>query len=48
MKKKVKLPPTKDLLIAATTIAHNATLFTCDKEFERFKEYGLKVEILKR
>lgn len=38
--------PTKDLLIAATAI--NSVLFTCDKEFERFKEYGLKVEILEK
>ncbi len=41
-------PPFKDLLIAATAIAHNMTLFTCDRGFERFKEYGLKVKVLER
>jgi len=41
-------PPTKDLLIAATAIAHNLVLFTCDRRFERFKEYGLKVKILEK
>ncbi|WP_457753618.1 type II toxin-antitoxin system VapC family toxin [Thermococcus sp.] len=42
------MPPTKDLLIASTAIAHNAELITCDKGFERFKEYGLKVKILEK
>ena len=41
-------PPTKDLFIASTAIAHNATLYTCDKGFEHFKEYGLKVKILEK
>ncbi|CAB49325.1 type II toxin-antitoxin system VapC family toxin [Pyrococcus abyssi] len=41
-------PPTKDLLIAATAIAHNIPLYTCDRGFERFKEYGLKLVILER
>ena len=41
-------PPTKDLLIAATAIAHNIALFTCDRGFERFREYGLKVKVLER
>ena len=41
-------PPMKDLLIAATAIAHNMTLFTCDRSFERFKEYGLKVKLLEK
>ncbi|AEH24253.1 type II toxin-antitoxin system VapC family toxin [Pyrococcus yayanosii] len=41
-------PPTKDLLIASTAIAHNATLYTCDADFERFKEYGLRVKVLER
>ncbi|WP_335755234.1 type II toxin-antitoxin system VapC family toxin [Thermococcus siculi] len=40
--------PFKDLLIAATAIAHNSVLFTCDRGFERFKEYGLKVKILEK
>jgi len=35
-------PPAKDLLIASTAIAHNAELVTCDNDFERFGEYGLK------
>ncbi|ALV62421.1 VapC toxin protein [Thermococcus sp. 2319x1] len=39
---------TKDLLIAATAIAHNMALFICDEGFERFKEYGLKVKILEK
>ena len=42
------MPPTKDLLIASTAIAHNAELVTCDKSFEQFKEYGLKVKILEK
>lgn len=46
--KKGQRPPFKDLLIAATAIAHNSFLFTCDKGFERFKEYGLKVKILEK
>ncbi|WP_099209585.1 type II toxin-antitoxin system VapC family toxin [Thermococcus henrietii] len=41
-------PPTKDLLIASTAIAHNATLYTCDEDFKRFEEYGLKVKILEK
>lgn len=45
---KGRRPPTKDLLIAATAIAHNSVLFICDKGFERFKEYGLKVKILEK
>ncbi|AEC51895.1 nucleic acid-binding protein [Pyrococcus sp. NA2] len=46
LKEKGKLPPLKDLLIAATAIAHDMTLITCDRDFEMFKEYGLKVKIL--
>lgn len=45
---KGKMPPTKDLLIAATAIAHDFELLTCDNKFERFKEYGLKVKVLER
>ena len=45
---KGRRPPTKDLLITATAIAHNMTLYTCDRGFERFKEYGLKVKILEK
>ena len=45
---KGKRPPTKDLLIASTAIAYDVELFTCDKDFERFKEYGLKVRVLER
>jgi len=48
LKKKGKKPPFRDLLIASTAIAHNAELYTCDIDFERFKEYGLKVRILER
>ena len=46
--KKGQRPPTKDLLIASTAIAHNMTLYTCDRGFERFKDYGLKVKILEK
>ena len=46
--KKGQRPPFKDLLIAATAIAHNLVLFTCDRGFERFREYGLKVKVLER
>jgi len=45
---KGKRPPTKDLLIASTAIANDVELFTCDNDFERFKEYGLKVKILEK
>ncbi len=48
MLKKGKRPPIKDLLIASTAIAHNMELITCDRGFERFKEYGLKVKILEK
>ena len=48
LKKKGKLPPAKDLLIAANAIAHEKLLFTCDKDFEIFREYGLKVEVLEK
>jgi tRNA(fMet)-specific endonuclease VapC len=40
--------PTKDLIITTMAIAHNSLIFTCDKGFERFKEYGLKVKILEK
>ncbi|WP_297507617.1 type II toxin-antitoxin system VapC family toxin [Thermococcus sp.] len=46
--KKGQRPPFKDLLIAATAIAHNMSLYTCDRGFERFKEYGLRVKILEK
>ncbi|WP_456365499.1 type II toxin-antitoxin system VapC family toxin [Thermococcus sp.] len=46
--KKGQRPPVKDLLIAATAIAHNMTFFTYDRGFERFREYGLKVKILEK
>ena len=46
--KKGKRPPLKDLLIASTAIAHNATLYTCDGDFKRFEEYELKVKILEK
>jgi len=46
--KKGKRPPFKDLLIASTAIAHNATLYTCDTDFKRFEEYGLKVKVLEK
>ncbi|WP_297069722.1 type II toxin-antitoxin system VapC family toxin [Thermococcus sp.] len=46
--KKGQRPPFKDLLIAATAIAHNLVLFTCDRSFERFRGYGLKVKVLER
>ncbi len=48
LKKKGNLPPAKDLLIAANAIAHDKMLVTCDKDFELFTEYGLKVKIIKK
>ncbi len=47
LKRKGKLPPAKDLLIAATAIAHDKLLMTLDHDFLLFRDYGLKVELLK-
>jgi predicted nucleic acid-binding protein len=46
LKTKGKTPKVKDLLIASSAIAHSKTLYTCDSDFEMFKEYGLKLKIL--
>ncbi|MBO8174999.1 MAG: type II toxin-antitoxin system VapC family toxin [Thermococcus sp.] len=48
LKRKGKLPPAKDLLIAASAIAHDKILFTCDDDFEIFRKYGLKLELIPR
>ena len=45
LKRRGLLIPDADLLIAATAIANNLTLVTKDKDFERIKELGLKLEL---
>ena len=46
LKKKGKIPSVDDLLIAANAIAFDKILFTCDKDFDIFRDYGLKLKIL--
>ena len=46
LRRKGKLPPAKDLLIAANAVANDKILITCDKDFYIFKEYGLKIRLL--
>ncbi len=48
LKKKGNVPPAKDLLIAATAIAHDKPVFTCDRDFEVLSEYGLKFKTIKK
>ncbi|MFO7967197.1 MAG: type II toxin-antitoxin system VapC family toxin [Archaeoglobaceae archaeon] len=48
LKTKGRVPPAKDLLIAATAIAHDKSLLTCDRDFEVLSEYGLQSEKLKK
>ncbi len=48
LKSKGKVPKVKDLLIASSAIAYSKTLYTCDSDFEIFKEYGLRVVIIKK
>ena len=40
------MPKVKDLLIASSAIANSKVLFTTDSDFEIFREYGLKLEIV--
>ena len=47
LKKQKQLIPDADLLIAATAIVNNLTLVTKDKDFERLKKQGLKLELRK-
>ena len=45
LKRKGQLIPDTDLLIAATAIVNDLVLVTKDKDFERIKEHGLKLEL---
>ena len=47
LKRKGQLIPDADLLIAATAIVNNLVLVTKDKDFERVKELGLRLELRK-
>ncbi len=47
LKSKGKVPKVKDLLIASSAIAHSKILYTCDSDFEIFREYGLRFVIIK-
>lgn len=47
LKRKGKLIPDADLIIAATAIAKNLTLVTKDRDFERLRMLGLKLELRK-
>ncbi len=44
-KQKGLLIPDADLLIAATALANNMALITKDRDFERLKEVGLRLEL---
>lgn len=46
LKKAGKMPKLKDLLIAATYIAHTKRLVTRDGDFTIFKEFGLLLEVI--
>jgi len=45
LKQKGLLIPDADLLIAATAIANNLVLVAKDKDFERLRKLGLKLEL---
>ncbi len=45
LKQKGQLIPDANLLIAATAIVNDLVLVTKDKDFERVKEHGLKLEL---
>ncbi len=47
LKVKGLILPDADLLIAASAKAYNMKLITMDKDFERLRNYGLKIEIIK-
>lgn len=44
LKREGRLIPDADLLIAATAIVNGLALVSKDKDFERLKEHGLKLE----
>jgi|GEM_PF-466054 hypothetical protein len=46
LKNKGKIPKVKDLLIASSAIANSKILFTADIDFEVFRDYGLKLEMV--
>jgi hypothetical protein len=45
LKEKGQLISDADLLIAATAIANNLVLVTRDKDFERLRSHGLRLEL---
>lgn len=47
LKNKGRTPKVKDLLIASSAIANSKILFTTDSDFEIFRNYGLKLEVIK-
>jgi len=47
LKSKGRMPKVKDLFIASSAIANSKTLFTTDSDFEIFRKYGLKLEVIK-
>jgi len=46
LRKEGKIPKVKDLLIASSAIANDLVVVTRDRDFEIFKSFGLKVEVL--
>jgi len=48
LKREGRTPPAKDLLIAASAIAHDKLLVTFDTDFEVFRRYGLRIEIMEK
>lgn len=47
LRKQGVLLPDSDLLIAATALAYSEKLITKDKSFEKLKDYGLNVQLIK-
>ncbi|MHC1628327.1 MAG: PIN domain-containing protein, partial [Candidatus Nezhaarchaeales archaeon] len=46
LKRRGKVIPDADLLIASTAMAHNLTLKTRDKHFMELQDLGLKLELM--
>ncbi|MBO8180814.1 MAG: type II toxin-antitoxin system VapC family toxin [Archaeoglobus sp.] len=46
LKKNGKVPKVKDLLIASSAIANDLAVVTRDRDFEIYRAFGLKVEIV--
>ncbi len=47
LKSEGRIPPAKDLFIAASAIAHDKLLLTLDSDFRVFEKYGLRSEFIR-